>query len=276
MKKILTILVALLVLTSVSAQQTQEETNRAIFDSVYTALKDKAALPMPELVTEIALQFLGTPYVASTLEQTPEQLRVFLDKTDCILFVEMCTCFALTMKQAHPSYEALCENIRKMRYRNGIVEDYSSRIHYTSEWILQNRKNGILTEYTQTLGEEYEQAFFFMSSHRERYKQLADTAQFLKIQRVEQYLNEQKPYYYISQERLHQPEIISQIHNGDIVCFVSKQGNGIDIAHVAIAYEVEGTMHFIHASYVAKRVIIELKTLADYATNGIRVCRFNQ
>ncbi len=274
MKKILTILFALLTLSISASAQTQDEINQAIFDRVYQAVAPKADLPMPELVVAIAKQFLGTPYVASTLEETPEQLRVFLDKTDCILFVEMCSCFALTVKSDNPSYELLCDNIRNMRYRGGKVEDYASRIHYTSEWILQNAGNGILREYTQELGEQYEQQFFFMTEHRERYKQLADSTQFLKIQAVEQYLNKQTPYYFISQERLRKPEIISQIQSGDIVCFVSKQGSGIDIAHVAIACEVDGEMHFIHASYGAKQVIIEPKTLADYATNGIRVCRF--
>lgn len=48
---------------------------------------------------------------------------------------------------------------------------------------------------------------------------------------------------------------------------------GLDLAHVAIAYEQNGEMHFIHASYGAKKVIIEPKTLADYATNGIRISR---
>jgi len=296
MKRILNILFALFVLSVAVSAQTQDEINRAIFDKVYTAVAPKADLPMPELVVAIAEQFLGTPYVASTLEETPEQLRVFLDKTDCILFVEMCSCFALTVKglrivqalesdmyqvgipyvkKEEPSYALLCDNIRNMRYRYGIVDGYASRIHYTSEWIIQNWGNWILREYTKSLGEEFEQKFFFMTSHRERYKQLADTTQFVKIQEVEQYLNEYAPYYFISQERLRKPEVMSQIHSGDIVCFVSKQGNGIDIAHVAIAYEVDGEMHFIHASYGAKKVIVEPKTLADYATNGIRVCQFN-
>jgi hypothetical protein len=82
-----------------------------------------------------------------------------------------------------------------------------------------------LREYTQELGKQYEQQFFFMTAHRDRYKQLADSTQFLKIQAVEQYLNKQTPYYFISQERLRKPEIISQIQSGDIVCFVSKQAH---------------------------------------------------
>ncbi len=295
MKKILTILFALLTLSISASAQTQDEINQAIFDRVYQAVAPKADLSMPELVVAIAEQFLGTPYVASTLEETPEQLRVFLDKTDCILFVEMCSCFALTVKglrivqalesdvylvgvpyvkKAEPSYALLCDNIRNMRYRWGKVDGYASRIHYTSEWILQNRGNNILQEYTKTLGDEFEQKFYFMSTHPEHYKQLADTSELKKIVEIEQFLTSQAPYYYISQEKLQRAEIISQIQSGDIICFVSKQGNGIDIAHVAIAYEVDGEMHFIHASYGAKKVIIEPKTLAEYAVNGVRVCRF--
>ena len=281
--------------SSILESAVNEEKNQVIFERVYNAVKDKANLPMPELVTEIALQFLGTDYVASTLEQTPEQLHVYLDKTDCILFVEMCSCFALTVKglrivqalesdvylvgvpyvkKAEPSYALLCDNIRNMRYRWGKVDGYASRIHYTSEWILQNRGNNILQEYTKTLGDEFEQKFYFMSTHPEHYKQLADTSELKKIVEIEQFLTSQAPYYYISQEKLQRAEIISQIQSGDIICFVSKQGNGIDIAHVAIAYEVDGEMHFIHASYGAKKVIIEPKTLAEYAVNGVRVCRF--
>ena len=85
MKKELLLRIALLAILSVAAgfifskvfaspiseKVVLEEKNRAIFDRVYSAVKDKADLPMPELVVAIAKQFLGTPYVASTLEETP-------------------------------------------------------------------------------------------------------------------------------------------------------------------------------------------------------------
>lgn len=295
MKKIRNIVILLLACAATAFAQSAP--SDPIFDRVYQEVKAKADAPMQQLVTDIALQFLGTQYVASTLEDSVEQLRVYLDKTDCILFVEMCSSFALTVKglrivqagdgehfqvngtpsvaMAEPSYQLLCDNIRNMRYRLGFVDDYASRIHYTSEWILQNQTNGILREYSAELGEEYEQQFYFMTANSDRYRQLADSVEWQKIRAVEQHLDEQKPFYYISQFRLYKPEVISQIQSGDIVCFMSKQGNGIDIAHVAIAYEVDGEMHFIHASYGAKKVKIEEQTLADYANNGIRILRFN-
>lgn len=76
----------------------QDSINRAIFNKVYSKLAPEADLPMQELVVKVALEFVGTQYLWASLESVPEELHVFLDKTDCILFVEMSTCFALTIK----------------------------------------------------------------------------------------------------------------------------------------------------------------------------------
>lgn len=279
----------------------QDKTNREIFERVYSKLAPQAGLPMNELVVKVALEFLGTQYLWASLESVPEELHVFLDKTDCILFVEMSTCFALTIKgkkivqagdgelfalrtdasgrllpsvdDAEPSYELLCHNIRNMRYRLGEVTTYSSRIHYTSEWLLQNQTNGLMREYTKDLGKEMKQEFFYMSMHPKTYYQLSlDPCELGRIRMMEEHLNEQKPYYILTQSDLRKPEIMRQIKSGDIITFISPRP-GLDLAHVAIAYEVKGEMHFIHASYGKKKVVIEEKTLADYATNGIRITR---
>ncbi len=276
----------------------QEEVNRQIFDKVYSAVKDDASLPMPELVVKIAKQFLGTQYIWASLETEPEQLQVYLDKTDCILFVELSSCFALTVKgyeivqagdgehfclrgepsvrKAEPSYETLCNNIRNMRYRLGKVEDYTSRIHYTSEWILQNQTNGIVREFSREIGEQFDQPFFYMSTHTDTYVQLKNNPdRQARIKSMEKHIEAQTPYFYVSQANLRKPEVISQIHSGDIIAFISPR-DGLDLAHVAIACEDEkGEMHFIHASYGKKKVVFESESLADYATNGIRVCRYN-
>lgn len=290
-------ILTLIVLFAALGMQAQSQTaiNKAIFDKVYTQVKPVASYPMGDLVIEIAKQFLGTDYVAGTLEVEPEALQVFLDQTDCILFVEMCTCFALTvkgveivqagdgihffersepsLKEAKPSYELLCRNIQNMRYRLGEIDGYASRIHYTSEWLLQNETNGLLKEFSSELGDEFTQHFSFMSTHPNNYKQIKnDPSQLKKISAMEKHLEAQKPYFYISQAQLKDPKIMSQIHSGDIITFISK-AEGLDLAHVALAYEHNGEMHFIHASMKAMKVIIEPKTLADYATNGLRISR---
>lgn len=284
--------------TADTTNQTQH--NLAIFDRVSANLRGEKGtdyrfedVPMNELVVRVAKEFLGTQYLWASLESVPEKLNVYLDKTDCILFVEMSTCFALTLKgkkivqtnvgtafpsvtDAVPSYELLVHNIRNMRYRKGEVTTYSSRIHYTSEWLIQNAHNGLMHEFTSELGEVFNQTFSYMSDHPQTYYQLSnDPTELARIRERELWLNEQGPYYYISQARLRDPKVMSQIKSGDIITFISPR-QGLDLAHVAIAYEQDGEMHFIHASYGAKKVIIEPKTLADYATNGLRITRLRE
>lgn len=227
----------------------------------------------PKDITSIALHLLNTPYVAGTLEQIPEELTINMHETDCILFVEMCTALAYNAKiYPNPTFSQYCNRIRSMRYRDGVVNGYDSRLHYTSEWILQNEKKGILEEITSKYGTRFDQKFSFMSTHPSSYKQLKDSDDMVRrIASVENRLNQSGPFYYISQERLR--EIEKEIHNGDIICFISPV-EGLDISHVALAYWNEkDELHFIHASMKEKKVVIEKKTLADYAKNGIRLLR---
>lgn len=250
-----------------------EEKDPTIFYDVVTHVRQVSHLPMNELVTEIALYLLGTPYVAATLEQEPEMLTVNLRETDCILFVEMCTALAITAKENHPSFEDYCDEVRKLRYRNGVVDGYVSRIHYTSEWIIQNSKRGIMGEISSQYGDPLDQKFSYMSTHSESYHQLEDCPDRVReIAASEDRLEGCGPYYYIPQDKIE--GCASEIRNGDIVCFRSNV-EGLDISHVGLAYWDKGELKFIHASFKEKKVVIDRETIADYAKNGIRLVRLN-
>lgn len=245
----------------------------AVFYDVATFVRDKAHLPMNELVTEIALHFLGMPYVAATLEQEPEMLTINMRETDCILFVEMCTALAITAKAEHPSFEDYCNQVRELRYRDGKVDGYVSRIHYTSEWINQNSKKGIMREFTSEIGLPLDQKFSYMSRHSDSYKQLKDCPDRIReIAHIENTIAQSAPFFYIPQDKIE--ENGSKIQNGDIICFRSNV-EGLDISHVGLAYWDKGELKFIHASFKEKKVVIDRQTIADYAKNGIRVVRFN-
>ena len=325
------LILTLLPFTGLCRDMDQESVNREIFARTLEAVSGAADVPMGELVVRIAESFMDTPYVGGTLEVEPEALRICMDKTDCILFVEMCTCLALTFKGVDlavagrdvavqgvapsrhgtvkdgtlrdgtvtdralrdgavtdralragavtgrtlrdaPSYELFRRNVQAMRYRRGIVDGYASRIHYTSEWILQAERMGIMEEFSGELGVEYGQAFGFMSAHPDSYAQMRDKAAREAIAAVEKELETHAPFHFVPQERLRDASVAAQIHDGDII-FLMSRAKGLDIAHVAIARRVDGELHFIHASSKAGKVILEPRTLADYATNGIRVAR---
>lgn len=287
MKRLLQIslaLVILLVSAGMVTAQSQENRNLEIWDRLSSELSDSSTLPMNELVIKIGLFFLNTPYVAGTLESEPEALHIYLDKTDCILYVEMCYAAALALKgislhngepstREEPSYSLLQDNIRNMRYREGIVNGYSSRLHYTSDWLQQSERNGIIKEYTDELGIERTQKFNFMSTHPDSYKQLKGNKDNVKaIQEYEKVLEAHAPYFYIPQSKLKDPLTQAKIKDGDIICFVTDVA-GLDISHTAIAYRKNGVLHFLHASSAKGKVVIEEKSLADYAKKGIRVAR---
>jgi len=237
------------------------------FNEVMVLLAPVRDLPMSELVIRTAKHFLGTPYVSNTLEIEPERLTVNTRETDCILFVEMCLAMSLTAKDDNPTFEKYVENLRQLRYRDGKVDGYASRIHYTSEWIIQGTIRGLFSDVSRECGGTVlDQKFNFMSTHPASYKQLKDSpANVKKIQAVEQNL-ESWDYWYIPKADL--PNCIKNIKTGDIVGFNSSTP-GLDIAHVAYAYWEGDTLTFIHASYTEKKVVINKTPLVQY-TNGIK------
>lgn len=237
------------------------------FQEVMDLLAPDRELPMSELVIKVAKHFLGTPYVAGTLEIEPERLTINTRETDCILFVEMCLAMSLTAKDAEPTFEKYVDNLRRLRYRNGKVDGYASRLHYTSEWIIQGETRGIFHEVSrQCGGSVLDQKFNFMSNHPASYKQLKDNPKAVaKIRIAEQNL-ETWDYWYIPKADL--PRCIKNIKTGDIIGFNSSTP-GLDIAHVAYAYWEGDTLTFIHASMSDKKVIINKTPLVEY-TNGIK------
>ncbi|HCB65181.1 MAG TPA: DUF1460 domain-containing protein [Ruminococcaceae bacterium] len=237
------------------------------FQEVMNLLAPDRELPMSELVIKVAKHFLGTPYVAGTLEIEPERLTINTRETDCILFVEMCLAMSLTAKDAEPTFEKYVDNLRRLRYRNGKVDGYASRLHYTSEWIIQGETRGIFHEVSrQCGGSVLDQKFNFMSNHPASYKQLKDNPKAVaKIRIAEQNL-ETWDYWYIPKADL--PRCIQNIKTGDIIGFNSSTP-GLDIAHVAYAYWEGDTLTFIHASMSDKKVVINKTPLVEY-TNGIK------
>ena len=299
MKRIFVYLVMALSAMLCSCQETSgqkyvtTEADKAVAESLlkkmhdaYVGSKDAGKeLSTPELMILAAKELLGTEYVAGTLEEDPEneQLRIYLTRTDCILFVETCLNLARTVKQAGnkvPSFDDFALNVAGTRYRKEPPYTYGDRIHYTTEWI--RRQEGRLDDITLELGgRTYDHPIRFMSEHPNSYKQLAGAdsipraALDLKvISEVEDELNE-IPMTYIPKDMVE--SVAKDIRSGDIICYVSSV-EGLDIAHVALAYVEDGRVGFIHASQKDGKVEIDGKTIAEYVVprsnlSGIKVVR---
>ena len=242
-------------------------------EQVLGMLKTHADEPVADLMVRAGEALDGKPYVAGTLEESPrEQLAVFLTRTDCILFVETCLALARTAKNGG-GFPELAEELRQSRYRDGKVEAYADRLHYTTEWTRQGIRRGTLQDRTAALGGiPYDHPIRYMSTHPDAYARMDDVG---AIRAVEDALNAE-PILYIPKEQV--AAALPGIRSGDILCFVSSL-QGLDILHVAMAVvDADGTVRFRHASTSAMKVLLDPKPLARYLEGrkniaGIQVYR---
>lgn len=229
-------------------------------------------------IVAVGKSFLGTPYVAKTLEIGEiETLVVNLHGLDCTTYVENVLAFSLLLKEGESDFNSFTKDLETIRYKNGKLDGYASRLHYFSEWIANNEKKGLLKDITSEIGgKEITKEINFMSSHRELYPFLKEDANYEKIQASENYLNNQS-ICILPQDKIEASEHL--IRSGDIIALTTSI-NGLDITHTGIASrEKDGRIHLLHASSSGEVKISELP-LVDYLkkvkkNTGIMVARIN-
>lgn len=256
------------------AQGTQSD--KGIFELYLNSVPTVDKLCSDILMDETVKFFLGVPYVGKTLEYEPERLIVNLREMDCMTFVENVLALAEASASGTPSWQAYLEKLQQIRYRDGKIEDYTSRLHYTSDWIYENEKKGLIADITKEIGGvPLAMDVSFVSTHPESYMQLQSHPEYIAVMAKKEKEINSRQYYYIPKEEIDKRE--AQIRTGDIVCFVTSI-KGLDISHVGIIHKEGDKMTFIHASSGKKRVIINEESLQDYVlgikkSKGIMVLR---
>lgn len=270
MKKVFALFLLLAMVLNTRAAVVYTEQDSLIYEKYISQLKAEATLPIGELIVKTALFFRDTPYVASTLDNNQEeQLVVNLHQFDCTTFVENCIALSRTLKTGNYSFSNFCNQLKSIRYRDGEIEDYTSRLHYVTDWIYNNSKRGILEDKTFSLGGIKDtKTIHFMSTHTDAYKPLRNNLKLQqKIGGIEQQINNRAEYYVLKKKDIN--IVSSKINNGDIIAFATSI-EGLDYTHIAIAYHDQGTLTFIHASSKAMKVIIEPQSLYDYCLKSIK------
>lgn len=215
-------------------------------------------------VVHTALFFLNIPYAAHTLDMLDtEDLTINFREMDCLTFVENCLALSRMLRHSNPDIDCFEQELRLIRYRNGLINTCTSRLHYTSDWIFDNVKKGVVEDISLALGgKKFKPDVFFMSENYPKYKHLKNNPKAVKeIETTEQEINRRGNYYFIPKQDVGACQAL--IKSGDIVCFTTSIA-GLDISHVGIAYRHTGQLTFIHASSVAGKVIINPESLADY------------
>ena len=227
-----------------------------------------------------AKQMLDVPYVAGTLDgNSSEELVVRTDALDCTTFVETVLALCITDRQVERSYEAFKESLTKIRYREGVCNGYTSRLHYFSDWIRDNEQMGFIRECTSetTCAQSQELWLNFMSTHSDSYLPMKHNPSL-----VEEIATYEKAFqgtlvYYIPKDKLNLSSDDLKIKNGDILA-ITTNIKGLDVVHIGFAFWKGGELHLLHASSIAKKVIEDPQSLYDYSKNkkahtGVRAIR---
>ena len=251
-----------------------------IDDSIFAAKIKQAkaekidTLPIGERVAAMGKLFLGTPYVAHTLDSdaTKEQLVVDLRGFDCVTFYENALALARLIKEyPNPTVGNLRGELRYLRYRDADINGFHSRLNYTIDYFYADEKKfDVLRDVTRKIGGEFvkfdDREINFMTTHRSLYKQLASDVEYNAMLQIEKDIHARKDFYYIPKADVAAVE--SKIETGDILG-ITTNIDGLDCSHTGIAIRMhDGKIHFMHASNLMGKVIISNEPLSGYLTHS--------
>jgi len=214
------------------------------------------------LIVETGKLFLQTPYVGGTLENNEkEKITINLHQLDCTTYLENVLALSKLSARSKFNINEFSNELEFIRYRNGNLTDYSSRLHYFTDWIFDNERKGLVIDVTKKIGgESYNKTINFMSSHIDSYPALVrDSSLIRTIIQTEKDINNRK-HYYIPEGKIQQIE--NQIEDGDLIAITTRI-KGLDVSHTGIAIHLNERLHLMHASSKAKKVVISDIPLAD-------------
>ena len=251
--------------------------NSLLMEGIQSGLTDAN-----ELVCFYAHKLEGTPYVAHTLEGETEMLTINIDELDCTTFVETLYALVKTTINGRYSWRDYAHHLEDLRYRHGDMGDYSTRLHYMSDWIIDNSSRGNIEDVTGEIScVRYKvKTIDYMSTHRDSYPSLKDDAIFEKVKNVEVgYRNHRFPY--IKKESLNSDAVKKVVKRGDFVGLVTRM-EGLDLSHLGIVEKDErGNLVLLDASSIGKKVMLEpvdMKTMLmkRKSNEGVRFFRIKQ
>ncbi|MEL7342628.1 MAG: N-acetylmuramoyl-L-alanine amidase-like domain-containing protein, partial [Bacteroidota bacterium] len=197
--------------------------------------QDFSGLSQGEIMTIIGKDFLGTPYVGKTLEIEGEPLVVNLTGLDCTTFLENAVVLSRLSHQGRLDQQAFYEELQNLRYRAGDRNGYLSRLHYFSDWIVENERKGLITQVSEELGgSPWQREINFMTEHADLYEYLEGEEMVEELAAVEERLSA-TGFHYLPKEEL--ADLEDGIQDGDLIA-ITTSVNGLDISHVGFAIRV--------------------------------------
>ncbi|MBP5426089.1 MAG: DUF1460 domain-containing protein [Prevotella sp.] len=283
MNRLLLFIIGIMLSASTGAQPHYTKADSTLVTKLLT--EARSLPPTTNMPLHFARKFIGIPYVGHTLEVCdPERLVVNTRQLDCTTLVENVVALTLCVNCKRYCWSDFLDALTQIRYRDGRLDDYTSRLHYFTDWIVDNTRKGVVSEMqqqsapftaVQTINVSY------MSAHPDAYKALKAHPKMVPvIKKQEEKLNGRK-YRYIPKSEVKNTEALRKaVSDGDIIAITCSKA-GLDIAHLGFAVWRKDGLHLLNASQLHKKVVEEPMTLGQYLSKhpshtGIRIIRIGK
>lgn len=253
------ILIAWLASMAAPLQPTQADVLERWFAAVG---ERRAGEPFGDLVARAGLVRLGTPYLDRPQEDVPETLVIELDTLQCLSLVESTLALARCTWLATRDAACFQREVQGLRYRDGAIDGYASRLHYFADWADDNIRRGNVAELTREAGGRPARVpMDFMTRHPQRYPALAHPEVRAAIRAVETRLSSAE-FAWVDKPAVAKAQ--SVVEPGDILAFVTSKP-GLFVSHTALAVDTAaGKDRVLHASSHHKKVIVTPGDVASY------------
>ena len=228
------------------------------------------------LIVRIGKRQLGKPYSNPQAVNAPEALSCDLHSFQCVSFVESSLALARCLWRKQTDSGCFLQELQGLRYRNGQISGFASKLHYYNDWLDDNAKRGTLVLLGAELGGQHDiEVSNYMTRHPQYYPPMADPEVFRAVADMETRVNTIH-LSLISRSRV--ADIESQLQDGDIIAIGSTKP-GMIISHTGFVMRTtDGATRMLHASSLRHKVVQTTTDLARYLAqrperHGIYVAR---
>jgi len=183
----------------------------------------------------LSRQFLGTRYEGSTLigdHQRPEVFVINLAGVDCFTLIDYIEAMRLS-----GYFEEFLENVRKVRYREGVVS-FENRNHFFTDW--QEFNASLVDDVTEQVGARISKKVTKILNEGEDGTYLLSGV-----------LPRKRGIRYIPSSAL-DTSVIEKLRTGDYAGIYSEV-KGLDVSHVGIIIKTRNAVYLRHASSAERR-----------------------
>jgi len=251
--------------------------DRDIHDDLFGSLAQPAqTIAIGDAAIAVGKYFLGFPYASNTLEtKGRETLVINLREFDCFTFVENVVALMCLLKKNRTGFNDYTRVLRYIRYRQGILKGYSSRLHYFSDWLRDNTEKGVLQDITRRAGGiRFRKRLTYMTAHKGCYSALNREKVYREMATIEKRLSRR---LMCCAPKDKSAKFEESIKSGDVIAMTTDI-EGLDVVHVGLALWLGKKLHLLHASEAQKKVVISCESLNEYLAGrktmtGIMIAR---